>query len=120
MKGERVMKTNITASRALKIAQEYKEKYKVPGVINNDIDKSVKFYDSFYEVKGFVWVVLSDLQPNCYEGSDEFTVVISDEKAEVEFVMDNNGISQCPHIPIESEMTDEEFDAIFYGDNKED
>ena len=45
------MKTNITASEALKIAQKYREKYKIPGVISDDINKSVEFYESFYNVK---------------------------------------------------------------------
>lgn len=107
------MKSNITDNEALKIAQKYKERYKIPGVISNDIINSVKFYESFYNVKGSAWLVLSDLEDNYYEGSEEFTIVISDEKSEVEFVIDNNGISQCPHINIEYEMTDEEFEEIF-------
>lgn len=112
------METNITANEALKIARKYKIRYKIPGTINDDINKSVKFYKSFFNVKGFAWLVLSDLKDNCYEGSDEFTIVISDEKSEVEFVLDNNGISQYPHIPIEPKMTDEEFQEIF-GDYRE-
>lgn len=113
------MKTNITASEALKIAQKYKEKYKIPGVISDEINKSVKFYESFYDVQGFAWLVLSELKDNCYEGSDEFTIVISDEKSRVEFVMDNNGISQYPHISIKPEMTDEEFEELFGDDEEE-
>ena len=112
------MKTNITANEALKVAQKYHARYKIPGIISDDINNSVHFYESFFYVKGLVWVVLSDLKDNCYEGSDEFTIVISDEKAEVEFVLDNNGISQYPHIHIESEMTDEEFEEIFGNDEK--
>lgn len=119
MKGALVMKTNITANEALKVAQKYHKKYKIPGIISEDINNSVQFYESFFNVKGFVWLVLSDLKDNCYEGSDEFTIVISDEKSEVEFVLDNNGISQHPHIYIEPEMSDEEFDTLFYEDDKE-
>lgn len=113
------MKTNIIAVEALKIAQKYKEKYKVPGVISDDTNKSVEFYEGFYRVKGFAWLVLSYLKDNCYEGSDEFTIVISDEKAEVEYVLDQNGISQCPHIPIENKLTDEEYEEIFGDGEKE-
>lgn len=113
------MKTNITANEALKVAQKYHERYKIPGIISDDINNSVQFYESFCNVKGFVWLVLSALKDNCYEGSDEFTIVISDEKSEVEFVLDNNGISQYPHIHIEPEMTDEEFEEIFGNEEKE-
>ncbi|MEI4803209.1 hypothetical protein WAZ07_18310 [Bacillus sp. FJAT-51639] len=113
------MKTTITASEALKIAQKYQASYKIPGVISDDTNKSVKFYESFYNVKGFAWLVLSDLEDNYYEGSDEFTIVISDEKLDVEFVLDNNGISRYTHIDVEYEMTDEEFVEIFGDDEKE-
>lgn len=110
------MKTNITAEEALKIAQKYKEKYKVPGIINSDINDSVKLYESFFNINGLTWLVISKLKDNCYEGSDDFTIVISDEKSEVEFILDNNGISQFPHMHIDSVMTDAEFKEIFGDD----
>lgn len=112
------MKTNIIESEALRIAQEYHQKYKLAGVIHDDIDKSVEFYEAFYDFKGYAWLVVSDLRPNNFEGSDVHTYVISDEKAEVQYVLDHNGITTTPHIPGE-ELTDEEYDEIF-GDDDED
>lgn len=111
--------TNLTANQALKIARDYKDKFKLYGVIHDDIEKSVRFYNEFYRIKGCVWLVLADITPKDYEGDDEITFVVSDEDGAVDHVLDHNGIPQRYHINSNRNYNDEEFEAIFDEDQDE-
>ncbi|CAI6053227.1 hypothetical protein PAECIP112173_01478 [Paenibacillus sp. JJ-100] len=113
------MKTNLKASQAIQIAMEYQKRYNLYGVIHDDIERSVKFYNEFYRVKGSAWLVLADITPKVYEGDDEITFVISDEAGEVDHILDHNGIPHRYHLSSNREYTDEEFEAIFNEDDDE-
>ncbi|AIQ12048.1 hypothetical protein PDUR_09005 [Paenibacillus durus] len=113
------MNTNLTASQAIKIARDYQKKYNLYGVIHDDVQKSVRFYDEFYRIKGSAWLVLADITPKDYEGDDEITFVVSDEEGVVDHVLDHNGIPQRYHIPSNRDYSDEEFEAIFDDENDE-
>ncbi len=112
-------KTNLTASQAMEIAQDYQKKYNLYGVIHDDIERSVKFYSEFYKIKGNAWLVLADITPKEYEGDDEITFVVSDEDGVVDHVKDHNGIPHRYHLTSNRDYTNEEFEAIFNEDNDE-
>ncbi|KZE70934.1 hypothetical protein AV545_19880 [Paenibacillus jamilae] len=116
--GGRVVKTNISAEQALQIAKTYHKQYKIPGIIVNDINKSVVFYESIMDIDGFAWVVLSKLESGGFEGNDHFSLVISDRKSTVEYVLDHNGMSHAYHLDnYDDSMTDEEFEAYLKDDS---
>ncbi|AKG33273.1 hypothetical protein [Paenibacillus durus] len=113
------MNTKLTASQAMEIAREYKQKYNLRGVIHDSVERSVKFYPSFYGIKGCAWLVLVDITPNIFEGDDEITIVVSDGDGVVDHVIDHNGISHYYHIPSNRDYTDEEFEAFADDENDE-
>jgi hypothetical protein len=113
------MKTNLTASQAIQIAKDYQKKHNLYGTIQDDFDKSVKFYKEFYRIIGSAWLVLADITPKEYEGDDEITFVISDVDGVVDHVLDHNGIPQRYHLSSNREYTNEEFEAIFNDDRIE-
>ncbi len=115
MRGE-LMITKLSNDQAFKIAQDYKEKYKLTGTIDCTRDRTIKAYSGFDGVKGVAWLVLVSIVPTVYEVDDEYTIIISDEKAEVEYIIDPNGHYYCPHSKGSRGMTDEEFDAIWDED----
>lgn len=115
MRGE-LMITKLSTDQVLKIAQDYKEKYKLSGTIDFTQDRTIKAYSGFDGVKGVAWLVLVSIVPTVYEADDEYTIIISDEKAEVEYIIDPNGHYYCPHSKGSNGMTDEEFDAIWDDD----
>ncbi|MBJ8029923.1 hypothetical protein [Bacillus cereus group sp. N21] len=111
------MKTKLSTDQVLKIAQDYKEEYKLSGTINNSLERTIKAYDWFDGVKGIAWLVLVSIVPTVYEAEDEYTIIISDEKEQVEYILDANGHYYAPHLKEDSDMTDEEFDAIWDDDD---
>ena len=84
------MKTSLAKEEAYEIGLEYKNKYNLVGEIK-DINKSVILYEGFYKVDGPAWLVVLTLPTNSFEGMEENTIVISDIKGEVEYLMDHNG-----------------------------
>jgi|GEM_PF-1683516 len=112
--------TNLTASQAVQIATEYKNKYGLRGHIDKDNEKAVKFYNEFYGVDGSVWLVVADITPNIFEGDQEITFVVSDADEAVDHVLDHNGLPQRYHVPSSPVYTEEELDAIFDEDDEED
>ncbi|MFJ6267111.1 hypothetical protein ACIQGW_19310 [Lysinibacillus xylanilyticus] len=110
------MITKLSTDQVFKIAQDYKEKYKLSGTIDFTQDRTIKAYNGFDGVKGVAWLVLVSIVPTVYEVDDEYTIIISDEKSEVEYIIDPNGHYCCPHSKGSSGKTDEEFDAIWDGD----
>ncbi|MWJ29729.1 MULTISPECIES: hypothetical protein [Saccharibacillus] len=90
-------KTKVTATQAIQIAKDYQKKHDIHGFIHEDVERSVRFYSSFYRIKGNAWLVLADVTPKTYEGEDEITFVICDEKGIVDHVLDHNGIPHRYH-----------------------
>ncbi|MEC2077211.1 hypothetical protein [Metabacillus fastidiosus] len=111
------MKTNLSTDQVFKIAQDYKEQYKLSGIINNSLERTIKVYDGFDGVKGVAWLVLVSIIPTIYEADDEYTIIISDEKEKVEYIIDPNGHYYSPHLTGSSGITDKEFDAIWDDDD---
>lgn len=107
----------MTAGQAMKIAQEYKDKYNLGGVIHDDIESSVVYYPSFYRVEGSVWLVKVDIRPKIFEGDDEISIVVSDRDGVVDHVIDYNGISHKFHFPMKREFTDEEYEYLMSDDD---
>ncbi|WP_242223037.1 hypothetical protein [Bacillus cereus group sp. BfR-BA-01380] len=107
---------NLTASQAIQIAKRYQKKHNLHGIIHDDIERSVRFYNEFYRIKGNAWLVLADITPKTYEGDDEITFVVSDEEGVVDHVLDHNGITHRYHLSSNRDYTDEEFEAIFNDD----
>ncbi|AZB41842.1 hypothetical protein CEF21_05725 [Bacillus sp. FJAT-42376] len=112
------MKLNLTPEKAIMLAESYKKKYKISGKTPTNTEEAVKYYENFYNVQGPAWLVISVLDNKIFEGDDEFTIVVSDTKEKVEFFIDHSGISHYPHIPQQSAMSDEEFEAIFENDEE--
>ncbi|HEY2495017.1 MAG TPA: hypothetical protein VGI33_19175 [Paenibacillus sp.] len=111
--------TNLSINLALEVALAYKEKYKLSGTIDNNKERTIKAYDGFDGVIGAAWIVLVTIVPTIYHADDEYTIIISDEKAEVEYIIDANGHYYAPHLKGNSGMTDEEFDAIWDDETDE-
>lgn len=110
------MITKLSTDQVFKIAQDYKERYKLSGTIDFAQERTIKAYNGFDGVKEVAWLVLVSIVPTLYEADDEYTIIISDEKAEVQYIIDPNGHYYCPHSKGSSGMTDEEFDAIWDDD----
>ncbi|MBD3922416.1 hypothetical protein H8B09_26930 [Paenibacillus sp. PR3] len=108
--------TKLTASQAIKIARDYQEKYNLYGLIHDNVEVSVKFYNEFYRIKGSAWLVVADITPKQYEGDNEITFVVSDEEGIVDHVLDHNGIPQRYHVSSNRDYSDQEFEAIFEDD----
>jgi hypothetical protein len=92
------MKSNITAEQAKKVALNYMMKYKLDGKINDNTDKSVMFYEEFDGVEGPAWLVTVEIEPHPMFAENEYTIVISDVKASVEYIFDPNGHPTWPHL----------------------
>lgn len=116
LKGEQ-LSMNLSSKQALEIASAYTEKYNLSGknVINNE--RTVKSYDGFDGVEGITWIVLVTIEPTIYHADSEFSIIISDEKSQVEYIIDANGHYYAPHIKGSGGMTDEEFDSLWDDDS---
>jgi len=112
MGGELII-TKLSTDQVFKIVQDYKEKYKLSGTIDFTQNRTIKTYNGFDDVKGVAWLVLVSIVPTVYEADDEYTIIVSDEKADVKYIIDPNGHYYCPHSKGNNGMTDEEFDAIW-------
>lgn len=79
----------LSASQALKIAQEYINernkhimgfnKHYIPSTIDSDIDKSVQYYEDFFALTGGAWIVELDFR------DFEELLVVSDEQKVISF-----------------------------------
>ncbi|WP_379143037.1 hypothetical protein [Paenibacillus sp. sgz500992] len=79
----------LSASQALKIAQEYVNernkhimrfnKHYIPSTIDSDIDKSVQYYEDFFALTGGAWIVELDFR------DFEELLVVSDEQKVISF-----------------------------------
>ncbi|MFN2748266.1 hypothetical protein ACINLE_22545 [Bacillus sp. z60-18] len=107
------MKTNLSKEQVLNISKEYKEKYNLSGIIHSDDSRTIQTYKQYDGVTGIAWLVLVSIVPTIFEADNEYTIIISDEKAEVEYIIDANGHYYCPHLKEKRDLTDEEFDAIW-------
>ncbi|MGG1592470.1 hypothetical protein [Terribacillus saccharophilus] len=107
------MKTKLTAQQVLVIANNYKRDFNLSGNIENDNNRTIRSYEGFDGVQGVAWLVLVGITPTGFETEDEYTIVISDEQAKVEYIIDPNGHYYAPHVKDSDEMSDEEFDAIW-------
>ncbi|MCM3225697.1 hypothetical protein [Terribacillus saccharophilus] len=107
------MKTKLTAQQVLVIANNYKRDFNLSGNIENDNNRTIRSYEGFDGVQGVAWLVLVSITPTGFETEDEYTIVISDEQAKVEYIIDPNGHYYAPHVKDSDEMSDEEFDAIW-------
>jgi hypothetical protein len=114
MRGK-TMDTNITMNLALNIAQDYKGKYNLSGVIRDNLERSIRYYSEFDGATGAVWLVLVSITQILLLAYNEYNIVISDEKAAVEYIIDPNGHVFCPHLET---MIEEEFDEI--GNDEDD
>lgn len=110
------MKTKLTAQQVLVIANNYKRDFNLSGNIENDNNRTIRSYEGFDGVQGVAWLVLVGITPTGFEAEDEYTIVISDEQAKVEYIIDPNGHYYAPHVKDSDEMSDEEFDAIWDED----
>lgn len=108
------MKTNLTGKEALLIAQEYKDKYEFYGQLTGE----VRFYEKFSKnVKGFTaWLVIGKIETLSPEDDNEYEIVVSDETALVEYVIDINGFERYPHIE-DGGLSEEEIKELFGDDN---
>ncbi|AEI45641.1 hypothetical protein [Paenibacillus mucilaginosus] len=113
------MKTNLSMEQVYNIAETYKEKYKLSGTIDTAAERTISKYDGFDGINGKAWLVLVSIVPTKYEADNQYTIVISDEKRVVEYIIDANGHYFSPHSKGGSGMTDEEFDAIWDDDTEE-
>lgn len=105
---------NLSVSKVIDIALDYKEQYKLSGIIDTDKERTIKSYEGFDGVKGPAWIVLVTIEvPTIYHTDNEYTIVISDEKAKVEYIIDANGHPYAPHLNGTIGMTEEEFDSIW-------
>ncbi|WP_144027227.1 hypothetical protein [Paenibacillus sp. FSL R7-0273] len=70
-------------------------------------------------VVGIAWIVLVSIVPTVYHANDAFSIVISDIKAKVEYIIDANGHYYAPHVEGISGMTDKEFDSLWDEESEE-
>ena len=110
------MKTKLTAEQVIIIANKYKSDFNLSGSIENDYNRTIRSYDGFNGVQGIAWLVLVGITPTGFEAEDEYTIIISDEQAEVEYIIDPNGHYYAPHVKDSNGISDEEFDAIWDDD----
>lgn len=80
------------------------------GVIQDNLERSIRNYSEFDGATGAVWLVLVSITPTLFVADTEYTIVISDEKKAVEYIIDPNGHVFCPH---QETMTEDEFDEIW-------
>lgn len=97
-RGENTMDSCLTLDVALRIAQEYKNKFKLSGDISDNLERAVKFYNEFDSINGSVWLVTISIEPNDFFAENEYTIVISDKEATVKYIIDPNGHVYCPHL----------------------
>lgn len=85
----------VTFQEAHEIAEKYREKYGIKGVIDSD---KTTFYSTFYNVEGPVWLVIVQTPPSPLEGDDEVTIVVSIDRAEVNHIINRSGFDKYPHL----------------------
>ena len=91
------MNTHLTRDSALRIADNYKNKYNLSGNILEEIEHTVTFHDEFDSVNGPAWLVTVSIKPHvCVE--NEYTIVVSDKEEVVKYIIDSNGHCFCPHL----------------------
>ena len=103
----------LTDKEAFLIAQEYKDKYEFYGQLTGE----VRFYEKFSKnVKGFTaWLVIGKIETLSPEDDNEYEIVVSDETALVEYIIDINGFEQYLHIE-DGSLTEEELKEFFEDD----
>lgn len=109
---------HLTAERAMQIAENYKEKYNLSGTIDGTKERTAKFYNQFDDSNLPVWLVMVNIIPTVFQADDEYTIVISDEEAQVKYLIDPNGHYYAPHTK-EDGLTDEEFDRLWNEDSED-
>lgn len=86
------VKTFLTPDEAYKIALEYHEDNKLIGKIPEDMMIGMYLDEKNHITNDITWMVRSVLEKNTFEGMNEITLVISDDKKIVCCVLDHNGI----------------------------
>lgn len=107
------MELNSNKERAFQIAKEYKEKYNISGNFVGNIDEIVVLYKDFYKIEGKAWIVIAKYEENTFEDMDEFSFVISDEKEQVEYVMDTMGNPIYYPLTNDFDFTEDEIKELF-------
>lgn len=87
----RKVQSNLSDFEALKIAQDYHEKYKIAGTIEPNSGDTIYLKENYYRFSGLAWFIKSKLEPNPFEGMDCLFIVVSDSKGCVEHVLDHTG-----------------------------
>ncbi|MTH55003.1 hypothetical protein GKZ89_16490 [Bacillus mangrovi] len=111
------MEVKLTPKDAVSIAIDYQQKYKVPGFISENVQHSVKYYENFHRVEGPAWLVISQMENNRFEGDDHFSIIISDVKKVVEYIIDFSGFSHSPHKIDNDNFTEEELSELLEEDD---
>ncbi|MFF2094570.1 hypothetical protein [Paenibacillus sp. NPDC058174] len=92
------MFSQLTIDKLLQIAQSYNEEYHLEGVIDSIRGESIFFYEKFEGVEGYSWIINMKVPPSPFGGGDTISLIISDEKACVEYMFDPSGYPVTPHL----------------------
>jgi len=95
--------SQLTIEKLLQIAQNYNEDHNLEGVINPDHGESIFFYEKFEGVEGYSWIINMKVPPSPFGGGDTISLILSDEKACVEYIFDPSGYPVTPHLENEDE-----------------
>ncbi|MEE4562768.1 hypothetical protein [Paenibacillus polymyxa] len=95
--------TQLTIDRLLQISRIYNDEYHLEGVINSISGESIAFYEKFEGVEGYSWIIDIKVPPSPFGGGDMISLVLSDEKACVEYMFDPSGYPVTPHLEDEDD-----------------
>lgn len=90
--------TKLTTDQLLQIAQSYNDEYHLEGVIHPNHGETIFFYERFERVEGFTWIINMKVPPSPFGGGDMINLILSDEKACVEYMFDPSGYPIAPHL----------------------
>ncbi|MGQ3376803.1 hypothetical protein ACT6P6_01935 [Priestia endophytica] len=92
------MNTHLTRDSALRVADNYKNKYNLLRNILEEIEHTLTFHDEFDSVNGPVWLVTVSIKPHELCVENEYAIVASEKEEVVKYIIDPNGHCFCPHL----------------------
>ena len=88
---KREVKAKLSHLQALKLAQEYHDKYKIDGMIDSNANDTIFLKEKYYGFEGLTWYIKSKLKPNTFEGMECFFIVVSDSEGCAVHALDHTG-----------------------------
>lgn len=90
--------TKLNTDRLIQISQDYNVENHLEGMIYTNTGESITFYERYDGFDGYAWHVNMKVPPSPFGGGDDVDLVISDEKACVEYMYDPSGYPITPHL----------------------